>query len=228
MQQRHNNYLKMTSNVITGMEQEIKIWEEETEIARINKLVKALFDEIGGKNQIILSTNKSGFTSVKDNLLENLTKGISKLIKKMSGYAKINNDYALLPLVNLSLSALTDGPETEVVDRYAAIIEKAAQILPLLASFKVTTEQLDILRQLTKDYKNSVNERSTIGTGLVVSNEQIISCIAALRIQFDILDDLVEGIIEDEGFIARYKSWRKIPGYGKGKTLKNPEKPLKE
>lgn len=226
MEQRSINFLKMTSGVISGMEQEKTIWETETEIANQHASIKSTFESIGSKNQLILGTDKTGYTSAKDNLFDDITHGTHKLTRKLSAYAKINKVHLLLPLVDLSLSTLTRGPEKEAVDRCAAIIEKAVQMLPQVASYKINQEQLDEIRKQIADYNTSLNERTNVSTNLKISGEEIDEDIANLRIMLDILDDLIEGIIDDEGFIARYKSLRKIPSYGKGKTLKNPEKPV--
>jgi len=226
MEQKSINFLKMISGVIAGMEQEKAVWEAETEIVSKHGSIKSLFDSIDGKNQSILSTDKTGYTSVKDNLFDNITEATHRLTRQMSAYAKINGNHVLLPLVDVSMSALTRGPEKEAVNRCAAIVEKAVQMLPQLATFKVKQEKLDEIRQQITDYNTSLDQRSTINTDLKISAEEINQGIASLRAMLDILDDLVEGIIEDEGFVARYKSWRKIPDYGKGKTLKNAEKPV--
>jgi len=226
MEQKAINTLKMVSNVVAGMEQEKAVWEGEPEIVKKNIEIKSVYESIGGKNLIILSTDKSGFTTAKDILFENITNATYKLLRQMSAYAKIKNDHVLLPLVDLSMSALTRGPQKEVVDRCAAIVEKAIQLLPQFSIVKVKAETLEIIKNQIKDFNNTLTERSTVSTNLSVSGEEIAQGIVTLKISLDILDDLVEGIIEDEGFIARYKSWRKIPDFGKGKTLKNPEKPI--
>jgi hypothetical protein len=228
MEQKSINFLKMTSNVIAGMDQEKAVWENEPEILKKYNEIKLGYETSNAKNQLILSADKTGFTIEKDNLFDNITQGTHKLVLKLSAYAKIKNDHVLLPFVDLSLSALSRGPEKEAVDRCGAIIERAVQMLPQLAMVKITTEQLEAIKQQIADYKNSLTQRSTLSTKLSVSNDEISKEIASIRINFDILDDLIEGIIEDEGFIARYKSWRKIPGYGKGKTLKNPDKPTEK
>ncbi len=71
----------------------------------------------------------------------------------MSGYAKRNKDYALLPLVDVSLSTLQRGIEKEAVERCAAIVEKATVLLPLIASFKVNDAQLATMLNIEKYFE---------------------------------------------------------------------------
>jgi len=225
MQQRIINFLKMTSGIIAGMQKEKSVWEDEEEIVAVFTDVVNVYTNIESKNHGILGTDTTGFTNEKDNLFDKLTHLTYKLCKKMSGYAKRNKDYALLPLVDVSLLTLQRGIEKEAVERCAAIVEKATVLLPQLASFKVNDAQLTTIKEQIKAYNTSLDTRTATGGSLTVSGSEISERIAALREHFDVLDDLVEGLIEEEGFIARYKSWRRIVDYGKGKTL--PNNPVK-
>lgn len=224
MQQRSVNFLKMTATVLAGMDNEKNVWANEPEIAGVVSHVSNVFNSIDGKNLIIMGVDTTGLTSVKDNLFDTITHGTLKLALKMSAYAKLKKDYVLLPLVDVSLTTLSRGIEKDAVSRCSAIIDRAAQMLPQLASFKVTAEQLELLRARIGEYNNSVTTRSTAVSNVTASGEEIAAGIADLREQLDILDDLVEGILDDEAFMARYKQWRKIIDYGVGKTAKKAEK----
>ncbi len=224
MQQRTINFLKMTSGVIAGMESEKSVWEGEEEIAGIYTALKAAYNKIEGTNQGILGTDTTGLTDEKDSLFDSITHLTFKLCNKMSAYAKLKKDNVLLPLVDVSLSTLQRGIEKEAVDRCAAIADKALAILSQLTTFKVTEAQLTTIKQQVKAYHAVMDGRKATSGNLTVSAEEISAGVATIREKFDVLDSLVEGLIEDEGFIARYKSWRRIVDYGKGKTLPNKER----
>ena len=223
MQQRTINFLKMTSGVIAGMQKEKSVWESEVEIAGVFTDLVTNYSFIESVNQEILSTATTGYTDEKDNLFDSITSLTLKLCHKMSAYAKLKGDHTLLPLVDMSLTSLSRGIEKEAVARCGAIADKAATMLTQLASFKVTEEQVNTIKQQVKTYNASLDSHTTINGNRTVSGTEISSRISLLREKLDILDNLVEGLIEDDAFIARYKSWRRIIDYGKGKTLTNKE-----
>jgi hypothetical protein len=139
----------------------------------------------------------------------------------MSAYAKKNNIHSLLPLVNISYSTLSKGPELEAVNRCSGIIEKASELINDLTTFKVTEAEIEEDRQLVADYRKMAAERTAASKDRPVKGSEINELLSGLRSQLDIMDDLLKGMIDDKGFISRYKSWRNIVDYGKGKTLKN-------
>lgn len=224
MEQRTINFLKMNSSVITGLNKEKAVWEGEVEIVDLFSRIEQRFIKIEGEKLIILGTDKSGFTIAKNGIFDSIIQKTFKLNRKLSGYAKLRNDYELLPLVDVSLSGLTKGTEMEAVDRCLAIVNRATVLLPKLTTFKVTEALLTIIKQLIKDYKSKVDQRTTVSSDVSVTGEDIDEGISELRSNLEILDDLIEGLIDDEEFIARYKGWRKIIDYGKGKTLPNKPK----
>lgn len=224
MEQRNINFLKMTSGVIAGMESEKSVWEEEKEIADVYAEITTDYNKIESTHQSILGTDTTGYTEEKDDLFESITKLTFKLCCKMSAYAKRNKDYVLLPLVDLSLSNLQQGVESVAVERCSAIVEKATPLLPKLVTFKVTEAQLTTIKQKIKAYGASIDGRTTTSGNRTVSGSEISQLISNLKENLDTLDSMIEGMIDDEAFIARYKSWRRIIDYGKGKTLPNKTK----
>lgn len=225
MEQRDINFLKMTSGVISGMDSEKPLWDKEVEIVNVFTGIKTKYGSIESANQEVLGVDLTGLTGKKDNIFNKLTSDTFKLCNKMSAYAKINKNYELLPLVDLSLSAIRGGIEMEAVERCLAIVNKASTMLTQLATFKVTEAELTGIKAQITEYKASVNARTSSSGSRTVSGEEIEAGIAVLREQLDILDNLIIGMIDDESFVARYHSWRRIVDYGTDKTLPNKPKP---
>ena len=132
---------------------------------------------------------------------------------------------SLQPLVDVSMSSLLRGPEKEVINRCKAIATIATAHITELDSFKVTQAEIDLINQLISDYNEHINNRSTTCINKSSSGQDIANSIGIMRHQFDLLDDLVEGLLENDTFIRDYKAVRMIDDFGKGKTLKNKEKP---
>ena len=77
------------------------------------------------------------------------------------------------------------------------------------------------IRQQIEDYNQHLEGHSTVKTSKTVSIHDISGQITSLNNHLIILDDMIEGIIDDDDMIARYKSARIVIDYGKGKTAKN-------
>ena len=77
------------------------------------------------------------------------------------------------------------------------------------------------IRQQIEDYNQHLEGRSTVKTSKTVSIHDISGQITSLNNHLIILDDMIEGYIDDDDMIARYKSARIVIDYGKGKTAKN-------
>jgi hypothetical protein len=223
MKQNQFNYLNMVGAVIAGMRKEQALWENEPEIGTLFTSIVSEYDMVNLKSESVSGTDTTGYTSAKDNAFDRLVAASFKLSRKLSAYAKLRNDFVLLPLVDISLTSLSRGPEKEVIARCGAIADQAQNHLSQLATFKVTESEISEVRELVGEYFQNSGDRSTASSGKSVTGKEIPEHIAALRHKLDTLDDLVEGLIDDAGFIARYKDLRMIIDYGKGKTLKNKE-----
>ena len=90
-----------------------------------------------------------------------------------------------------------------------------------LSAYKITADELGQIRQQIAVYNQQLETRSTIKTNKSVSIQDISGRIALLDERFILLDDMIEGFINDEEMIARYKASRIVINYGKGKTVKN-------
>lgn len=224
MNQREFNFLNMSDRVIAYMLGGISLWENEAEIVEVVEEIKAKRADISAKGAIESGLSGKGHTSAKDNALDSLATKVCKLSKKISGYAKKRGLLELIPLVDVSVTTISRGPEKEVINRCKAITDIAVKNMDNLASFGVKQDEIEQINQLVAEYQNHIDNRSNTNISKSSSGEDIVNDINDIRHQFDILDDLVEGALDDNTFIREYKGARLIDDYGKGKTLKNNPK----
>jgi hypothetical protein len=145
----------------------------------------------------------------------------------MCVYARRQNDLTLLQFVDHSINSLSAGIEKVAISRCSALVSRAESLIESLSSYKITADELLSIRQHIEVYNQHLEGRSTVKTNKTVSIHDVSGQITLLNNRLTILDDLIEGFIEDEDMIARYKSARIIIDYGKGKTAKNKaEAPL--
>lgn len=221
MEQDVVNYLNMTGGALDFLNKERTLWEKETELAEVVTDVEADYLTVLTTSTHIVGLKTQGITTLKNITFDLIMARTLKICKRMSGYAKKKGHQDLLPLVNHSDSSLRKGTEKEAITRCKAILDAAMANLTNLVNFKVKEADIAPIRQYITSYEGYVNSRTSTTSERTVSGEELMAIISRIRKNLDILDDLVEGLIDDEGFIARYKASRRIVDYGKGKTLKN-------
>ncbi len=224
MNQTEFNFLNMSDRVMAYMFGGISLWENESEIVEVMEEMKAKRADISAKGAIESGLSGKGHTSAKDNALDTLATKTCKMSKKISAYAKKNRLLALIPLVDVSISSISRGPEKEVINRCKAITDIAVKHMANLGTFKVTNDEIDQINNLITEYQGHVDNRSTTNIAKSSSGDDIANNISDMRHLIDILDDLVEGLLDDQSFIRDYIAARLIDDYGKGKTLKNKDK----
>lgn len=225
MNQSEFNFLGMNDRVIAFMLNGITLWAEEPEIVDVVDAIKTERTAITVKGALESGLSGKGFTDAKNDSLDSFVAKTYKLCKKISAFAKKKGLLSLQPLVDISLSSLSRGPEKEVINRCKAITTIASDHLSELESFKVTTAEIDLINDLISDYNEHIDKRSTTNISKSSSGQDIANHIGSMRHQFNLLDDLVEGLLDEETFIRDYKAARMIDDFGKGKTLKNKDKP---
>jgi len=225
MKQTDFNFLNMSDRVLSHMLVGIELWKNEPEIVEVVEEIKQKRDDVSEKGALESGLSGKGHTSAKDNTLDSLATKTCKLSKKISGYAKKRGLLNLIPLVDVSVTSISRGPEKEVINRCKAIADIAVKNMDDLVSFKVTVDEIEQIKNLISEYQLHIDNRSNTNISKSSSGEDISKDISEIRHQLDILDDLVEGSLDDNTFIRDYKAARLIDDYGKGKTLKNKPKP---
>jgi len=224
MNQSEFNFLNMSDRVTAHMFDGKLLWENDPEIVEVVEAIVQLRNDISKKGALEAGLSGKGHTSAKDNTLDTLAAKTFKLSKKISGFAKKKGLLELIPLVNVSLSTISRGPEKEVINRCRAITNIAVKHMENLASFSVKNDEIEQIKKLISEYQNHIDNRSNTNISKSSSGEDIANDIGMMRHQLDILDDLVEGSLEDDTFIREYRVARLIDDFGKGKTLKNKDK----
>jgi|SRR5665647_60342 len=221
MKQTDFNFLTMSDRVTAHMRRGMNLWENEPEIVEVIAVIEEKRAGISTKGAAASGLSGMGFTAAKDSTLDSLVTKTCKLSKKISGYAKKKGLLELIPLVDVSANSLAAGPEKKVINRCKGISELAVKHFENLGSFRVTNDEIKEIDNLIAEYQNHIDNRSNTNISKSSFGEDISNNISGIRHQFDILDDLIEGLLEDSTFIREYKEARLIDDFGKGKTLKN-------
>jgi hypothetical protein len=206
----HKNFWKMLIDAIAFFDKNPTEWLEILVLKDNVEKLKAIEAEIALADSNQKKKDPSGYTTKKDTQLEVMLKLAYKLTCKIASYAINAGDQVLLSLVNFSSSQLEEGTEPEITARCQIIADKATEYLPKLTGFKVTadgikklTDAIDLYKKMPADRDLIKNERKTAVRSLNV-------LIPEARTLLKTIDINVDGLIDDETFIAEFHQIRAI------------------
>jgi hypothetical protein len=221
MKQTESNYLSMVQAVLANLRKDQTFWSEEPEIVSEIEVLESEFNLVTEDLNKISGLDPTGYTQSKNDTFETIIRSTYKLCRKICVYARRQNDTVLLQFADHSVNSLSAGIEKVAISRCSALVNKAESLLEALSPYKITADELLYIRQQIEGYNQHLEGRSTVKTSKKVSIHDLSGQITSLNNHLTILDDLIEGFIDDDEMIARYKSARIIIDYGKGKTAKN-------
>jgi hypothetical protein len=223
MDKKENAYLGMVGRTLHFCDQTSSVWNSFSVFVKEINAIK----ELHSSGNLLLKekteTVPLGFTTAKDNKFEQMTQKALKLAKKVASFAKVNGLVEILPLVDYSQSSLKDGPEKEIMNRCTVISEKALKYIDQLADYQVSRIQIDELNALIEEYRVMPDIRDNVKITKKVTGHDIQKVIKSIRQHFTILDDMVEGLIDDENFQDNYFEARMIIDRGARKSVEETE-----
>lgn len=141
-----------------------------------------------------------------------LAKKFYKLGCKLCHFAKKTKNMVLLKSVDIPESGFLRGEEKEVMLKFNTVISAARENLTSLAAYNYKKDDVDALET---QYKDLVAIPGTISV-LIGNQKSATRSIKELndeaRTILDQLDDVLEGMIEDEKFLESWFEERKIKG----------------
>lgn len=224
MQQQDSNFISMLTATLANLKKNENLWAGDPEITETIGILERILNEVTNTTKTQSGLVGAGYTIDKNNVFDVIIDKTFRLCKKMSAYAKKKGDNALLALVDHSISSLSRGIEKDAINRCMAIADAADARLSNLTNFKITADDISAIKSLIVTYNQHVDGRSTTNNEKSALGKSLPDKIEILRHNIDILDDLIDGFIEDPIFIASHKSARVVNDYGTGKTLENKEK----
>jgi len=222
MKQLYSNLLTMLATMLASVKKDQAAWSGETEIAVEIAAIETEYHELKTIIDQLSGLDSRGYTDAGNQEFELIVSLTLKLCKKLCVAARRTNDSALLQLANHSQSSLHAGKHKEVISRCTAIVNKAESKFGVVQSYKVTLDEITIIRQHISTLDTNIDNRSNVNTDKTTLNQhRLPELVHSIRERLIILDDMVEGFIDDEDVVARYKQSRVTVNYGKSKTAKN-------
>lgn len=221
MKQAESNYLTIVQSLLANLKKDQAFWSGEPEIVSEVDAIESEFNLVNQDLNLVSGLDPTGYTKSKNTTFDTIIRTTYKLCRRLCVYARRQNDTILLQFADHSENSLSAGIEKDAISRCSALVNKAEPILDVLLPYKITADDLTHIRQLIEVYNQHLEDRSTVKTSKTVSIHDISGQINSLNNRLILLDDMIEGFINDEDMIARYKASRIVINYGKGKTAKN-------
>ena len=213
-----NSFLGMSDRVML-------VFDQHPTVNNGISVIITIIDDIRGLNTIGKTLLKekeeqeaSGFTDAKNQKFAEMIKAAFVLGKKITSFAQVNKLYELLPLVNFSDSGIKKGSEKEVESRCKTIVSKAYQYIDQLADYQITRPEVDSLNTIIGEFEVMPNLRDSVKNTKKITGNDLRTTIQTIREKYEILDNMVEGMITDKTFVQLYFEARIVVEHGNRKN----------
>ena len=182
-------------------------WNANTLISAGIKAFSNSVDTINKQVAAQTGSDKKGYTTKKDQDLENLVTLAYKLALRVKNYAVSINNAVLKQAVDFSRSELEAGKQKEIVDRCNNIVAKANTVTAAApAEYKITPDLIAQVTTAAAAIEPDTAERDVIGGTHTGATMQLNTLLSTAKAQLKTLDDLIEGDADDDSseFVANY------------------------
>lgn len=199
----------MTKATLAFMENKRAGWEAiqpvNDTVTKVTSFVTAI-ETVDQEREALKTT---GLTEDKEQVFETMCKLAFKLASKIKAYAKVTKNNTLLSAVNYSESTLKEGGQAAALTRCKTIHNKALEHVEALVAYQVQPEDTDALKAAIDKFEPLTPQRDATGDERIAKTARLSEIISEIREQLDILDDMVEGMFDEE-FEDAYKQARHI------------------
>jgi len=224
MNRRQLNMLTMYQSVLSHLDQFPDTWNQLAPMTPIVENLRKTVTDLLAQSQLQEQNNTSGHTKNKDAHFFKMLEQAYQLSLKIRVHAKLTQDNVLLHDVNYSFSTLESGAEQLVLQRCERIASHAREKLNDLSVYQVTEQDVTQLEQLIAEVQPLASARNVIAGIRKTATGNISELITHARQQLDVLDDLVEGLIQDTTFTTTYFNLRHVyDRVGRSAQLKTEE-----
>lgn len=173
--------------------------------------IKDLLDEVELHKEGQEESDTTAQTRTKNELLAELVERTSKVALKARGLAKFTGDNELLNRVDFSrhdIAVKSDQYTLDTVQSILKAVEKKQATL--IESYNLAEGEIAAIEAIAKRVDALLNERRVSASGGKASTANLSEAISELRRAWNVMDDLIEGIIDDEDFVETYNISRRI------------------
>jgi hypothetical protein len=218
-----SNYLNMSHAVLTHFDNNVSAWSG----------IRVVSDGVG-KLRITLTSitnaatkqgenNPVGHTAAKEHARDGLEGLVYLTALRVRSYARTADDDVLLEKVHFSRSTLDILGINDLLTRSRLVLDACVAHLSALTDYQIDKKTIADLQQRIDQTAQLYALRDTVIDQRMEATAHLQQLFGQARKQLKTLDDLVEGYVEDDAFVATYFNARRIHDL-RGRKVKTGEK----
>jgi len=221
MNLKAKTFWEMEKESISYLHKNENWWTKSAVIAATVNKLEASENELDTSFKAQSSNNPGGQVANKNSLIDNFFRRMYRLGRKLLLFGKVNNDQGLINEVSFTETSLRKLTEKEALIKCHSVLQIANKYLDKTADYSITSEELSAL---SADLRELEAMQPSIG---MITNERksAVRSVKALVKEgsyiLDMLDNGLEGIVEDDNFLEGWFTIRKI----KGRPIYHKDKP---
>lgn len=210
MKKTEINFINMTDAVCSGFDAEQGAWSGKEPIVVAVGAVKAYRSEIEGLAYDQAEARTTGETQKLKSSQNTMIDQVFGVILKLRPFATVNNDQKLLAEIDFAKSELEQCKQMDCLTMCRRVYQRGIENQGKMNGYELTDAVLEAVGSSINGFAMlSGNRDAMIGAGKTAT-EGIPVCIDKIRIQLEMLDDLVPALISNETFVQNYKNNRRI------------------
>jgi hypothetical protein len=222
MKKTQSNYLNMASAVLKHFDNHPSEWSNITIIASGVKKAYAIVDAINEAAKKQSENNPAGYTATKEQTRDLLEDTIYQTGLRLRSFARETDNEILLKKTNFSRSTISLMTTNNLFILSGTMADACSEYLAELVEYQIDRSTVDSLNNLATQTKTLYAQRDTVIDERMEATARLNQLFTQLRKQLKTLDDLVEGFVENDTFVATYFNARRIHDL-KGRGPKNEE-----
>ena len=210
MKQKEINFINMTDAVCAVFDGDADAWSGKKPISGAVTAVKAYRSEITGLAYDQAESKTVDETRELKEAFLNMTGIALNIVMKIRPYAIATKQTKLATQVDFSESDLTRGKRMDSITRCKLIYNRGTEHQAKMNGYELTDNELGALEAAINSVALlSGNRDAQVGAGKTAT-EGIPVCIDKIRLQLEMLDDLVPALISNNTFVQDYLNNRQI------------------
>jgi hypothetical protein len=205
-----SNYLNMSNAVLTHFDNNVPAWSGTGIVSKgVGRLRDTIMDITGTATKQD-ENNPVGHTVAKERSRDGLEGLVFLTALRVRSYAGAADDDVLLEKMRFSRSSLDTLGTNVLLTRSRMVLDACVANLPALTDYQIDQKTIDELQQRIDRTALLYAQRDTIIDRRMEATAHLQQLFTQARKQLKTLDDLVEGYVEDNVFMATYFNARRI------------------
>jgi hypothetical protein len=218
-----SNYLNMINAVRGHFSANTSVWSNNPLIASGVNNLNETGDAITAAATKQKINNPTGHTVAKERARNELEELVYRTSVRLRTYARLTNNDVLAVKLDVSQSALDRMKHNELLTFGRVIVAACEEHLSKLENYQIDSNTVSALSQSINLTASLYTERDTVVDQRGEVTADLDKLFTVARNQLKILDDLVEGYIDNETFVATYFNARRIHDLGGRRTKKDEQ-----